>query len=328
MKRLIIARHGEYDHEMNLSTYGKEQMRKLAQTLIPYATEGTLCVLSSTAPRAIQSAEVLGQALHTEPETYESLWSETDRPTQLNAVLALIGEHENCDTLIIVTHLEYTEELPQYFAREVLGTSHPFVSLKKGEMVEINCQTPVNESGEGNRVTIDTLLGDGAEEHSYETGIGRVSAENYVRQLKEYANERLLGVYLFGSVVTQGYGRDLDIVVETSDDVFLQFASQCIGTLDGFHPIEKVLLPEYSMYWDYYSPALARLQYALSALGISDVQMSELATIVPEEKVDIVCLPVGWNKKGNHVYNLLEENFGLGGDSKLLTNIAHSCVKT
>jgi len=114
--------------------------------------------------------------------------------------------------------------------------------------------------------------------------------------------------------------------VVVPDGVSVEFAGECIGTLDGFHPIEKALLPMYSMYWDYYSPALARLHYALSALGLSDEQMSELATIIPEDKVDVVCLPTGWNEVG-HVYNLLEENFGLGGDPQLLTNIAKSCVK-
>lgn len=210
----------------------------------------------------------------------------------------------------------------------VYVTAGLLVSPEKGEMVVVDCtvacsaeqisevpQEPMEEP------VVDDFIVAGAT-------ISQEVAKRYVEALRMFADERnMLSVHMFGSVAVHGYGRDLDLVVEVPEETFVEFSGNCIGALDGFHPIEKALLPMYSMYWDYYSPVLARLHYILEGIGVSAEHISGLAEIIPEDKVDMLCLPVGWNTPGR-VYELLEENFGdLGGDPKLLKNISDSCVQ-
>lgn len=137
MKNLIIARHGDFDRQTgDLNDFGKDQVAQLA-VIIRSLTEGhTIGILSSTCPRALQSSNIVGEILGVTPENCELIWSGIRSPngtkTQLDKVLAEIVK-STVDTLILVTHQEYSQDLPNYFGHQVLGvTNFPTRSTLKG----------------------------------------------------------------------------------------------------------------------------------------------------------------------------------------------------
>lgn len=155
----------------------------------------------------------------------------------------------------------------------------------------------------------------------------RIQAEQYAALIRRFAiKERLLKVYLFGSISHFGYGHDLDIIVEVPEPVFLDFASKCIGALDGYHPIKKAMLPLASAYWDYESPTLDRFRNALSVVGItSEDALCQLRQCVPDSSVDMLCLPAGWKDPG-YADGLLAKAFGFQKDPNMLRNITASAI--
>ncbi len=326
MKKLIVVRHGAYDvATMNLHDIGRRQMLDISPKIHDAIGNDTAIILSSTAPRAEQSAQVLADQLNTDIELHEVLWSESGRPTKPDTVLELIKSHDEKDVVILLTHLEYTDIFPAYYARRVLNTNPECqLPLSKGEMLILDCDDVVpDESADM------TISGDSPNDNrgvvTYESAI------EFAQKLLALSDRRCLKkVYLFGSVAVQGVGNDIDLVLEVSEDVFLRYATACIGTLNGYHPIKKALMPMAGMYWDYYSPQMARVQNALTAIGLSASKikffMNEINGTVTEKDVDIICLPVGWNDERTDVNLLLQENFGFDTDPNLLNNIISTCV--
>jgi phosphohistidine phosphatase SixA len=125
-----------------LSPRGAQEIATLAEK-IKSATNGlSVLILTSTAPRASQSAIIIKTILGAEVKESPALWSDNEHPKDLQKALALIkAEKDHVDVLIIVTHYEYTERLPGYFAKEVLGV--PLCSelnlVEKGQAWVIDC---------------------------------------------------------------------------------------------------------------------------------------------------------------------------------------------
>lgn len=156
--------------------------------------------------------------------------------------------------------------------------------------------------------------------------VTRNSAGLYAAALKAAANESLKRVLLFGSTLRDA-GRDLDIIVEVPEEAFIEYARQCVGALDGYHPLSGGLLPMASAYWNYQSPKTHRLGNALRAIGIISEQMyRSLALIVPHDHVDMLCLPVGWTNQG-YADGLLAKAFGFCKDPNTLKNIATTAIE-
>ena len=143
MKKLIVVRHGLYSNlpGFPLSDAGRKQMASLGSQIRAQHTNGTTPrILSSIAPRAKESAEILAAILGAEVELEEALWSENGRPVQLDKVLSVLSNNGNIDVVIVVTHLEYTYELPEAFGEKVLGAR--LVTdreLNKGDAWVIDC---------------------------------------------------------------------------------------------------------------------------------------------------------------------------------------------
>jgi hypothetical protein len=154
-------------------------------------------------------------------------------------------------------------------------------------------------------------------------------ANNYIKLLKELADHKLLNrVYLFGSLTKQSVGNDVDIIIEVPEEVFLEFATNCIGCLDGFHPIEKIMMPSSSMYWDYNSSSDARITNAVQAIGItSEASINALNECSGNQEIDILCLPSRW-KEDEYAGKLLEDNFGkIGKDPNIFQKIKDSAIE-
>ena len=141
MKNLIIVRHGSYNDELKLSRAGTKQMEALAKSLQPYIA-GDVRLLSSTADRATESAGVLAAAWGIEQvRGYDVFWSDQWHDHNLAEALRRIRMHAEADTIVVVTHLEYAEELPPYIGKHLLNASLLRGNIEKGEALVIDCQT-------------------------------------------------------------------------------------------------------------------------------------------------------------------------------------------
>ncbi len=140
MKRLIVARHGMYRPDGTLNATGQEEMLQLAARLPQYIV-GTVVVLTSSAPRAVNSAAFLAEQLgHTNIVKCEKLWSDILHPVDLAAAHAQIMAMQNYDTVLVVTHLEYASEYPDYFGWREFKVPIASSTLGRGQAVVIDCE--------------------------------------------------------------------------------------------------------------------------------------------------------------------------------------------
>lgn len=146
MRHLIIVRHGDYGNDHHLDGLGRRQINNLAELLQGFTRDMHVRILTSTADRARESAEILlytlgVRALSITSKEHEILWSERSRPEDLAGTLALVQtQATSAEVLILVTHREYVESFPGYFLREVLGVDQPSRLIEKGEAWVIDCK--------------------------------------------------------------------------------------------------------------------------------------------------------------------------------------------
>lgn len=141
MKRLILIRHG-VDYRSNLTYLGRMQMNSMAEKLQPTLNGSRVGLLASTTIRTRESAGIIGRIIGVEPQVHEVLRSENMHPEDLPKALELVrSKKDNFDVLILVTHLEYVERFPCYFAQEELGGAvFPQQEVAKGEAWDIDCE--------------------------------------------------------------------------------------------------------------------------------------------------------------------------------------------
>jgi len=140
MKTLVIVRHGDYDSS-GLNANGKVQLSVLREALLPHLSEETV-VISSSALRCLQSAELLIDDLGSTWIKSNLFFSENMSHLRLPEAMGRI-EAVSADTVIIVTHCEYTQMLPQHFARHYLKideSTFPRQALRRGAAYVINCR--------------------------------------------------------------------------------------------------------------------------------------------------------------------------------------------
>lgn len=146
LKKLFIVRHGDYlsSGEEGLSPLGIRQMESIGAEIKTQHINGTKPrIITSTATRAKQSADILTRILEVEAEEHEVLWSENRRPPQVKKVFDLI-DLDGPEVVIMVTHLEYTELLPLYFGVYALGGSKlPYREIRKGSAYVIDCEEKI-----------------------------------------------------------------------------------------------------------------------------------------------------------------------------------------
>lgn len=140
METLIIARHGEYSGD-DLNDYGAGQMQtvgiKIKQLLRP---GNSVSIISSAAARASQSADVLSEVLGVPVEIHKILWSDNTHREDEEAAYNIIMSKENYDVVVVVTHLEYSRDLPAYFAeKKNWGTRLSYEETPKGQAWVLDC---------------------------------------------------------------------------------------------------------------------------------------------------------------------------------------------
>lgn len=141
---MYIVRHGDYSGT-HLNSIGKIQLEALAKDL-KIQLEGINTpprIFTSVATRAIQSANIIAEALGTEMiEPCHFLWTGPggNLYCQLNSTIDLIDRKRD-EVVIIVTHLEYTEELPSFFASRIWNNhGFPKMAIAKGEAWYLDCK--------------------------------------------------------------------------------------------------------------------------------------------------------------------------------------------
>ena len=140
MRHLVIVRHGDYGPDRRISHSGRAQMLALAQHLKQLVNSGSVVILSSTAPRAADSAAILGEALRVEVELHDILWSDNSHPEDISGAFELVRScSSRADVVVLVTHLEYTRDLSRHFAEKEWGVSLPLSEIKKGQARVLDC---------------------------------------------------------------------------------------------------------------------------------------------------------------------------------------------
>lgn len=141
IKFLFVVRHGDYDRDRNLSSFGADQIMELSDQLKGFINGGKVLLLSSPAPRASQSAQIISEKLCVPVEEHEILWSDNDHCEDFDGLLQIVTKRRaEAEIMILVTHLEYAEGFPDYFASKELGLKNNEAPIpSKGEACLIDC---------------------------------------------------------------------------------------------------------------------------------------------------------------------------------------------
>ncbi len=144
MRYLFVARHGEYgDDDGRLNQDGFRQMETLGRYMKQILNGGSVYLVSSAAPRALDSSEVLAAQLGlTEFEKMSYLWSGKDAEDgwdyKSEGLMQIVEERrERADGLVMVTHLEIVDSFPTR-VMEKLGKPSRIGEVKKGRAVCID----------------------------------------------------------------------------------------------------------------------------------------------------------------------------------------------
>jgi len=151
MKHLFVARHGDYGRDDRISDYGCRQMEALGKAIKQILNGRSAYLFSSTAPRALDSSQILAAqlALPTEFEQVPYLWSGNDAPRNsfyfspsLDRLMGLVAERrDKADGLVMVTHLEVTEDFPSHFFQKEFGQDKRIGEISKGQAVHLDLET-------------------------------------------------------------------------------------------------------------------------------------------------------------------------------------------
>lgn len=126
MSHLYVIRHGRYDNK-GLTPKGVAQIESLVIPIRETIDGGTLYIVSSDAPRAVQGAEILAEEFGgLDVEVVPYLWSASDASEDSyyfqfdEEKLAKIVEdrRHKADGLIVMTHFEVVRDLPRFFMKQ------------------------------------------------------------------------------------------------------------------------------------------------------------------------------------------------------------------
>lgn len=155
MEYLFITRHGDFDSQTgNLTTLGKSQIASIAMQIQKYCIDKTVVILTSTAPRALESTKIIAERILIRNIVQEQwLWSGNDAPSftyyhnqKPASIIEVIEDkktYQNIDILendvvILVSHYEVVNQFPSYFFMVRLGQTQSCPKLEKGECIQID----------------------------------------------------------------------------------------------------------------------------------------------------------------------------------------------
>lgn len=146
MKHLFLIRHGD-DFQGKLSYLGCEQMRILGESINKILQGETSYILSSEIPRALDSASILQELLHSE-EVEEVPYiggGGNNRKNcfewefDFNKVEKIVDmRRNNAKGLILVTHSTEVEKFSSHFLKKELGINNYPGGIPKGHAYHLD----------------------------------------------------------------------------------------------------------------------------------------------------------------------------------------------
>lgn len=149
MKHLFVVRHGNLGHDQRLDDSGRRQMEVLAKVIKDILKGGSAKLISSTAPRALESSEILmAQLALPGCEEIPYLWSGMDAPgdsyywiRDKDKLMELVNERKKAvDGLVMVTHLEVAEEFPGHYLKKELGRDGYTGGISRGQAAYVDVE--------------------------------------------------------------------------------------------------------------------------------------------------------------------------------------------
>ncbi len=145
LEKLIIVRHGDYHGDSGLTFGGQQQIVGLAKVLADHVGSSTIALLSSTAPRAKETSEILASHFGgIQFDSHMCLYSGGRRLVEENAekALQLIDDKGATHTVVILsTHLEFIDFFPTFWGRKRGFEIPESRETPKGTARVINVQT-------------------------------------------------------------------------------------------------------------------------------------------------------------------------------------------
>jgi hypothetical protein len=148
MKHIFIARHGDYGIDHRINDIGRAQMEILGRTIKEILRGGSAYLISSTAPRALDSSGVLKAELALSDLDYiPYLWSGEDGPydnyckdNNNEKLMQFVNERKKADGLIMMTHIDITDRFPDYFLMKEFGQDKRIEGITKGRAVHFDIE--------------------------------------------------------------------------------------------------------------------------------------------------------------------------------------------
>ena len=146
MRHLFIVRHGNYDLiTRRLNDKGEEQIRNLGNKINEILDGESAYIMTSTAPRALDSARLLKEYVNLNGyEELPYLWSGNDAPEGKyddkpeNITEMIIERSNKAKGLILVSHLEIVEQLPNYLIEYEFMFDGYVPEMRKGKAIHFD----------------------------------------------------------------------------------------------------------------------------------------------------------------------------------------------
>ena len=140
---IILVRHGQYGYNGRLDDKGRATIFALIDQLKTIIGEQSVAIITSAAEWAKQSAALIAQTfgllLDYQHEGFQALWVYNDHMESFPRAKELVKEHQDkADILIVVTHKEYAEELPCFYAWTEWNASFSVFKVSYGEAIVID----------------------------------------------------------------------------------------------------------------------------------------------------------------------------------------------
>ena len=98
-------------------------------------------LLTSPAQRAVESTKILEKIFGVGSEEHGVLWSDPKHDYDLNRAYSLIRKREDqAEVLVLVTHLEYVEHLPDFCSLKTMKKCLNSYEISKGQAFVIDCE--------------------------------------------------------------------------------------------------------------------------------------------------------------------------------------------
>ena len=147
MKKLILVRHGSYigqsEKENPLSDEGAREIALLSEKLEPLVRNERVLMFASSAVRAERSAKIISDKLNAPYRVEEFLWEyEEEKYGGFNNTFKLVeSNRDKVDVIIIVAHLDLTQDFQEVFTKTEFGFWLEPVEVGQAEAVIIDCES-------------------------------------------------------------------------------------------------------------------------------------------------------------------------------------------